>query len=385
MCDRHAIYIHIPFCVKKCAYCDFYSQTCLSLIPDYIQSLEKEITKHSCTDTNISTIYFGGGTPSLLLVKDVENLLQVIDDNFSVSKDVELTFEVNPGTIDRNYLADLKNIGINRLSIGAQSFNDEKLKFLDRIHTAEHAQKAIEDARKAGIDNVNMDLIYGLEFETSSLWINDLNKAIKMDPSHLSCYMLTIEPGTPLGKKYKTKRSKKGRAHPIESTKMSTLFKKTSQLLCESGFEHYEISNFSKGRHHRSKHNSKYWDMTPYFGFGAAAHAYDGKKRSWNYRSIKTYIKDINSGKLPVEDEEMLTLDQQMMEMVMLRLRTLEGLDLEKFQTLFHISFEKKFEDTLKSILKERFGFFNDNRFALTLDGKSHLNGIVEAFAKGIY
>ncbi|MBW2654140.1 MAG: radical SAM family heme chaperone HemW, partial [Deltaproteobacteria bacterium] len=261
MCDQKSIYIHVPFCVKKCNYCDFYSETHLALIPDYITSLLKEIKIRSGSKDKIDTIYFGGGTPSLLPIKDIENILQIIEDRFLVSRDVEITLEVNPGTIDLNYLRELKKSGINRLSIGIQSFNDDKLKFLGRIHTAEQAITAIEDADKAGFDNVSIDLIYGVPAETKTKWQEDLKQAIKMVPSHLSCYMLTIEPGTPLAEKLKNdEKLKKNFIRPPDSAALSVLFKQTAQLLGRHHYEQYEISNFSKGRQNRSQHNSKYWD-----------------------------------------------------------------------------------------------------------------------------
>ncbi|SDT84253.1 radical SAM family heme chaperone HemW [Desulfobacula phenolica] len=379
MCDQTSIYIHIPFCVKKCVYCDFYSKTDLSLIPGYINALQKEIEKRSGLKDAIDTIYFGGGTPSLLSAKEVETLLQTIGDCFSVASDVEVTFEVNPGTVDLNYFRELKNVGINRLSIGVQSFDDDKLKFLNRIHTAGQARNAIDYAGKAGFDNISMDLIYGIPFETKTAWLKDLKTAVTLMPPHLSCYMLTIESGTPLHEQLK-----KGVIRPLGTSDMTVLFKQTSQFLGEAGYDHYEISNFSKGRQNRSKHNSKYWDMIPYYGFGAAAHSYDKKTRSWNYRSIDAYIKDICSGRLPVEDRETLTSRQTMIEMIMLRLRTLEGLDLKKFTTLFCVSFETRFKDILDHILESSFGSVKDGRFALTLEGRAHLDSIVEAFAEKI-
>ncbi|NOX33294.1 MAG: radical SAM family heme chaperone HemW [Deltaproteobacteria bacterium] len=376
MSDQKSIYLHIPFCIKKCVYCDFCSTTRLFWIPDYIRCLKKEIERRSGSKKKISTIYFGGGTPSLLSVKDVEMLLQTIGDNFDVLRDAEITFEVNPGTIDFYYLKELKSAGINRLSIGAQSFNDEKLKFSGRIHTAEQAGNTIDYARKAGFDNISLDLIFGLPFETKTIWLEDLNKALAMMPSHLSCYMLTIESKTPLGEKVK-----KGLVTPISRNAMLELFKTTSRFLGEFEYEHYEISSFAKGFQNRSKHNAKYWDRTPYYGFGAAAHSFDGNARAWNHHSIKIYIKDINAGRLPVEDSETLTLEQKMLEMIMLRLRTLEGLDLAEFKTLFNISFEAQFKDMLEQILEGSSGLIKDGRFMLTLEGKTCLNSIVEGFA----
>ncbi|MBT3176596.1 MAG: radical SAM family heme chaperone HemW [Desulfobacula sp.] len=377
MCDQKSIYIHIPFCVKKCNYCDFFSNTNLSLIPTYINALQKEIKKRSGSEQKINTIYFGGGTPSLLSIKDIKRLFKTIADNFRISPDAEITFEVNPGTINFNYLRELKNTGINRLSIGTQSFNDDKLKFLNRIHTAKQAVKAINDTAKAGFDNISIDFIYGLPFETQTIWKKDLKQAIGMTPSHLSCYMLTIEHGTPLYKKFK-----KSLITPLGSEDMSALFKKTANFLNNNKYEHYEISSFANGRANRSRHNSKYWSMKHYYGFGAAAHSYDGKTRSWNHRDIDAYIKDLDSGGLPVEERETLTSNQKMMEMIMLRLRTLEGLDLAKFQTLFLDSFEKKYKEILEQIFAESLGFIKDQMFALTLEGKTRLNSIVEAFAR---
>ena len=226
MCNQKSIYIHIPFCVKKCDYCDFFSLTNASLIPAYIKALQKEIEKRSDSKEKIDTIYFGGGTPSLLPVKDVDMLLQTIGDKFLVSRDVEITFEVNPGTINLNYLKELKNIGINRLSIGVQSFNEDKLRFLTRIHTVKQAIKIINDAETAGFDNISMDLIYGLFFETQNIWEKDLKQAVGMTPSHLSCYMLTIEPGTALDEKLK-----KGLINRAEGKIMSMMFKKTAIFL----------------------------------------------------------------------------------------------------------------------------------------------------------
>jgi oxygen-independent coproporphyrinogen-3 oxidase len=350
------------------------------LIPGFICALEKEIQKRSPKKQKITTIYFGGGTPSLLSIKDVERILQLIKDRFWVSPDVEVTFEVNPGTIDFAYLRELKITGVNRLSIGAQSFNDEKLKFLTRIHTADQAAQAMKDAKKAGFDNISMDFIYGLPFETQILWIKDLKKALAMEPSHLSCYMLTIEPGTPLDEKFK-----KGLMAPLGSDAMLEMFKNTSRFLSDNLYEHYEISNFSRGWQNRSRHNSKYWDMTPYLGFGPAAHSYDGKTRSWNIKNIRAYIEGMDSDRLPVEDRETLTSRQKMMEMIMLRLRTLEGLDFKIFQNRFQVSFEILFKEVLTPLLEQSFGCLNDHKFALTLEGKVHLDSIVEGFAQKIF
>ncbi len=380
MSDSTAIYIHVPFCIKKCCYCDFYSQTQLEWIPGYVRSLQKEIERRSKPEDQVNTIYFGGGTPSLLPVKNVETILQAVCTYFRVSKKPEITFEVNPGTVDFKYFSDLKRCGINRLSIGVQSFDDRKLDFLGRVHTAGQAENAVNSARKAGFENISLDFIYGLPFETNRLWLKELEQALHMQPSHLSCYLLTIEKGTPLAE-----TCEKGLFRPLERSAVSSLFKETSLYLSGSGFQQYEISNFSRGTHYRSQHNSSYWNMTPYHGFGAAAHSFTGEKRSWNHSSIETYTKEVLSGKLPVEDEETLNTKQKIMEMIMLRLRTLEGIDIEGFQSSFHESFTQQFKEIIEKLQKQGLGFLNKRQFALTLDGKAHLDGIIEAFANAVY
>ena len=377
--DYRAIYIHIPFCIKKCIYCDFYSKTDLGFIPDYIKALETEIKKRSGQQAPINTIYFGGGTPSLLSIEEVVSLLNTIKNNFSILPDAEISFEINPGTVDLKYLKELRNIGINRLSIGIQSFNDDKLKFLKRIHSVDEAVKAIDHAKKAKFFNISFDLIYGLPFETKSMWLNDIDKAVKMEPSHLSCYMLTIEPLTALEKKVTA-----GTITPLDNTSMTSLFKNTAKVLNDFGFDHYEISNFAQNISKRSKHNSQYWDMTPYFGFGAAAHSYDGTRRAWNHKSIKNYIKDINSGRLPVEDSEILDLKQKKLETIMLRLRTLEGIDVKKYKSQFNIGFNEEFKDIIKSVQGNSCGCIGNDSFALNLEGRIRLDNIIETFAKKI-
>jgi oxygen-independent coproporphyrinogen-3 oxidase len=391
LCNSTSIYIHIPFCLRKCAYCDFYSGTDLSLIPEYLRALEQEIVlrtplcgssglpSHDGPASIIDTIYLGGGTPSLLSVTQIGQVLQTVRENFRVSPDAEITVEINPGTVAGDYLAGLKGTGVNRLSIGAQSFNDDKLKFLRRIHDADTAVNAIVHAETAGFENISLDLIYGVPGETRAVWIKDLKKALDQNPSHISAYMLTLEPGTPLAD-----QAKQGTFIPFGSEMMSSLFKMTSRYLTGNGFEHYEISNFSRGGTNRSRHNSRYWDLIPYLGFGPGAHTYDGVARSWNYKDIQRYIIDLSSGRLPVEDHETLTLEQKMAEFIMLRLRTLEGLDLDEFQRRFQLPFTKRFETILSRILGENLGSIENGRFFLNLEGKTFLNGIVETFSAEI-
>jgi len=384
LCNSQSIYIHIPFCLRKCAYCDFYSETRLSLIPDYLKALETEIHLRAESDISsphdhIDTIYLGGGTPSLLDIKQIDRIFQTLNTRFRVSPDAEITVEINPGTVDSDYLTGLKGTGVNRLSIGVQSFDDVKLAFLNRIHTADEALKTIDRAETAGFENISLDLIYGVPGETRAAWIRDLKKALDRRPSHISAYMLTLEPGTPLAD-----QMKQGNFIPFGNDMMSLLFKMTSRYLTQNGFEHYEISNFSRGKANRSRHNSRYWNMASYLGFGPGAHSYDGAVRSWNHRSIDRYITDLASGQLPVEDHETLSLEQKMAEFIMLRLRTLEGLDLDEFQDRFQLPFTKRFEIILSRILDENLGSIENSRFFLNLEGRTFLNSIVETFSAEI-
>jgi oxygen-independent coproporphyrinogen-3 oxidase len=316
----------------------------------------------------------------LLDIKQIDRIFQTLNTRFRVSPDAEITVEINPGTVAGDYLAGLKGTGVNRISIGVQSFDDAKLAFLNRIHTADEALKTIDHAETAGFENISLDLIYGVPGETRAAWIKDLKKALDRQPSHISAYMLTLEPGTPLADQVK-----QGYFIPLGNDMMSLLFKMTSQYLTQNGFEHYEISNFSRGRANRSRHNSKYWDLMPYLGFGPGAHSYDGAVRAWNHRSIAGYITDLSSGRLPVEDQETLTFEQKTAEFIMLRLRTLEGLDLGEFQERFQLSFTKKFEAILSRILGEDLGSIENGRFFLNLEGRTFLNGIVEAFSAEIF
>jgi len=388
--DPGSLYIHIPFCLRKCAYCDFYSETRLDLIPDFLKALEQEMALRAprCgysalpshdPAAGVGTIYLGGGTPSLLSVTQIGQVLQTVRGHFRVSPDAEITVEINPGTVAGDYLAGLKGTGANRLSIGVQSFDDAKLAFLGRIHTAGEALKTIDLAERAGFENISLDLIYGVPGETRAAWIRDLKKALDRKPSHISAYMLTLEPGTPLAD-----RMKQGAFIPAGSEMMSLLFQTTSRYLTQNGFEHYEISNFSGGRLNRSRHNSRYWDLMTYLGFGPGAHSYDEAVRSWNHRNLDGYIRDLSSGRMPVEDHEILSPEQKMIEFIMLRLRTLEGIDLGQFQDRFQLSFTKRFETILSRVLGEDLGSLENGRFFLNLEGRTFLNGIVEAFSAEI-
>lgn len=374
-----AIYIHVPFCVQKCSYCDFYSCTQLSRIPDYLSALKKEIHRQPGSDQSIETLYLGGGTPSVLSAQQVEQVLGAVHDRYQISNNAEITLEVNPGTVSQEKFRAYYRLGINRLSIGVQSFNDEKLKFLNRIHTAEQARGAIEMARSTGFKNIGIDLMYGLPLESPETWQADLESAVELNLSHLSCYMLTIEPSTPLYENVQKKKIK-----GLDPKLQSMMFRQTALSLSKNGYTHYEISNFAQGKENRSRHNSTYWQMKPYLGFGPAAHSYiraSGRdNRSWNHADLGAYTADLALGRFPVEDRESLTKRQQMAEYILLGLRTKDGINILKFNARFKENFESVFKLQIKKVCENELGLIKDSRFALNLNGWCRLDNIVEAF-----
>ena len=324
------LYIHIPFCRSKCNYCDFYSITSLHQIPDFLKALEREMEIYRQVLGRFDTLYIGGGTPSVLTTRDFAGILSQIDKTFCLSSDTEITVEVNPADVDRKYLESLRQLGVNRLHIGVQSFDEKVLSFLERRHTKSQAVRAIESAQKAGFDNMGLDLIYGVPGQDRQSWIDNLSLAVSFDVAHLSCYQLTVEPRTPLG----IRRQRGEFSLPGEEIQHD-LFMATSETLEDAGYVHYEVSNFAKGLSAASRHNQKYWNHTPYLGLGPAAHSFRNNRRWWNHRSVNQYIRDLGRGKAPVEGAETLTGKQLQMEALCLGLRTKKGIHLTDFSARY--------------------------------------------------
>ena len=320
------LYIHIPFCKSKCGYCDFYSVTALASMSDFIDSLIEEIGMYREAFECFDTVYLGGGTPSILPPNQIERILNAVRMHFNLLPDTEITMEANPGDLDLAYLASLRNLGVNRLNIGVQSFNEEVLKFLGRRHTVRQAFSAIENTRKAGFENLGLDLIYGIPGQEKALWLETLTQAISLLPEHLSCYQLTVEPHTPLGKRYAEGKF----SLPSEDLQYE-LFMMTSEILEDAGYVHYEVSNFAKGMAFASRHNQKYWDHTPYLGLGPAAHSFLNNQRWWNHRSVDKYVSAIGSGEKAIEEAEELTVEQLQLEAFYLGLRTKKGICIQEF------------------------------------------------------
>ena len=321
------IYIHIPFCRSRCIYCGFYSTTSLELRQRYVETVVKEIGIRS-QETGVRSIYLGGGTPSQLTIPQLQQIFDAIYIYNKVEKDAEVTIEVNPDDVTETFAEGLATLPVNRVSMGAQTFDDVRLKFLHRRHTSSQVRKAVSLLRSAGISNISVDLMYGFPNETISDWEGDIDAAIALDVEHLSAYCLTIEEETEL---WRWLSQKKGNPsceilpdEELERAMYEMLIDKSEA----AGFEHYEISNFAKPGFY-SRHNSSYWDGTPYLGIGAAAHSYDGNTRSWNIADIHQYIEGMENGKRIFESET-LDADTRYNDMVTVALRTREGLDLKR-------------------------------------------------------
>ena len=321
------IYIHIPFCNSKCAYCGFYSIPSLKCKREFLETLRQEMVlrKDYLQGAPISTIYFGGGTPSILSVEELGTILQKIQTLFAVDSDAEITLEANPDTLSLESLQGLRSIGVNRLSIGIQSFFDEDLRYLSRRHDSRHARECLLWAKEAGFDNVSVDLIYGLPTADAAQWNRNLDLFFETGFPHLSAYALTLEPNAIL-----TKQIEMGKALPVNEDDAVRDYEILCRRAKDAGFLHYEISNYCKPGMH-SRHNSSYWFGIPYLGLGPSAHSYDGRSRQWNVSNLERYIL---SEAHPARDAisvtvESLSPEQIYDEYVMLRLRTLWGIDLK--------------------------------------------------------
>ena len=318
------IYIHIPFCKQRCTYCAFYSSTLYNIKEKYVDALCKEIVmrKDYAGNAIVETIYLGGGTPSTLSIEQLQRICDTIYATYSISATPEVTIECNPDDLTPEFLAQLKQLPFNRISMGVQSFNDTQLKRLGRRHNADKAREAVHNARAAGYENISIDLIFALPGSTITEWEHDLDSAIALHPDHLSAYNLTYEEGTPLHRALE-----RGDFAELSEEENIEQFQMLIAKLKEADYRHYEISNFAQ-LGYESRHNSSYWNDTPYIGCGAAAHSYDGTSRQWNIADIQEYIKGIEEGNPRFEIEE-LTEEERYNDTILTRLRTAKGIPLE--------------------------------------------------------
>lgn len=327
MPELPGLYVHIPFCSGKCGYCNFYSLPSLNDMPLFIDGLTAEIKMYAHTFSRFDTLYIGGGTPSLLPAKELARIITELDETFDFEADSEITLEVNPADCTLLYLRAARTMGINRLNVGVQAFEGGALDFLERRHRPEQSLLAIEIARKAGFDNIGLDLIYGLPGQEIKSWLAGLDLAVTMNAEHISCYQLTLEPGTRLGK-----RQADGEFTLPDRDRQAELFFKTAETLEEAGYIHYEVSNFARDESLLSRHNSKYWNHTPYLGLGPSAHSFLDNRRWWDHASLSLYTDDITRGKQPVASSETLTGEELRFEALFLGLRTKKGIHLDEFR-----------------------------------------------------
>jgi oxygen-independent coproporphyrinogen-3 oxidase len=340
------LYLHIPFCLTRCSYCSFYSQTDVSLIPDFIEALGKEMEMAGAGFSSpFDTVYIGGGTPSVLSPRQIEKILAGIEKSFRLCRETEFTLEANPGDLGLSFLRPLKNLGIHRLNLGVQSFDSQTLDFLGRRHTAEEAVNAVDAAREAGFDRIGLDLIYGVPGQSLGLWRDTLSRAVAFCPEHLSCYELTLEDDTPLGE-----GCRRGGVSLPGEAELLEFFLTTSEMLEDCGYIHYEVSNFARGPKYLSRHNQKYWDHTPYLGLGPSAHSFSGSARWWNTRSLTGYLEALQSGNLPIEGKEILTREQLRMEAWFLAFRTRKGVSIDEFRSQYGEDFLSRNSTILKTM-----------------------------------
>ena len=364
------IYLHIPFCRQACHYCNFHFTTSLHQKNELVATLLKEIQiqKNFFLAETIGTVYFGGGTPSLLEIADCKLLIDAIRQNFNVPIDAEITLEANPDDINAAKLLGWKEAGINRLSIGIQSFFEEELKWMNRAHTAEQAKDSLQLAM-AVFDNITIDLIYGSPLLTDEMWLQNVQVAIQFGIPHLSCYALTVEEKTPLHKHIYLNKAK-----PVDSDRQANQFLLLMQWLRDAGYEHYEVSNFAKPGY-RSRHNSSYWKGDKYLGIGPSAHSFNGCTRQWNISNNQRYISSIMTGVLPREIE-VLTEANQLNEYIMISLRTIEGMDLQVIEEKWGAEKSTMINQQLQSYLHKGLAKRNDTSIKLTDQGMLVADGI---------
>jgi len=369
------IYLHIPFCDTKCIYCDFYSITNHSRKNELIDCLIKEIEDKSISlnGKHFDTIFFGGGTPSLLSYDDFSRLFESLYSSLSISDKSEITIEANPGTLSREKLEELKKLPVNRISFGVQSFNNSELKFLTRIHSGEQAIESVKSAQDAGFDNINIDLIFALPEQTPQSWQSTLEKAIELNTQHIAAYSLIYEEGTILFDMFEKKKVSKA----TEENERK-LYDFTMEFLGKSGFEQYEVSNYTKPGY-ECRHNLKYWERNEYIGFGPSAASFIDNNRRVNVRDINEYITRVNSGVKTFDFFETIDYQTSIYEYIFLGLRS-KGIDLVEFTRRYEFDFEDKYKDTVNLLTKNKLAFKNKSVFKLTPMGYALCDEILSSY-----
>lgn len=369
------LYLHLPFCSAICPYCDFYVLTGdrawqRRFVDALITEIELSagsrwpVVGEAAPAEPFDTLYLGGGTPSLLAAEELTRTLAALRRVFPIANDCRIFLEANPEDVTPDSLGAWRDLDVRFLSLGVQSFEQESLDFLGRRHTAEQSRHSLELALGAGLPTVSVDLIYGLPGQTFDDWQHELETVIDLGPQHLSCYQLTIHDGTPFGF-----RRQRGELAELPDDEQAALFLFTHRFLAEHGFSGYEVSNFAAGPEHRSRHNRKYWDHTPYLGLGPSAHSFAGHHRWWNHRKIKPWETRLDAGESPVETSESLSPEELAFERLMLALRTTDGLDLESFRSVYGVDLVTTNADVLERLQTDGLIRPGEQRLAPTLAG----------------
>jgi oxygen-independent coproporphyrinogen-3 oxidase len=366
------IYIHIPFCKQRCSYCDFYTEVAPEFVENIVHAIVKEIEirKDYLVKKIIKTIYFGGGTPSILTSEQFSKIFNAIFSIYSVNEDAEITLEANPDDLTVDFFNSIKSLPFNRLSIGIQSFDDEDLKRINRRHNSLQAIEAVQNAQKAGFNNLSIDLIYGLPFQTLESWENQLNSALRLNIQHISAYGLTYEEGTKLWK-----QKARNEIEVVDELMMNEMYLLLVNKLKQNGFEAYEISNFAL-QNFRSQHNSAYWKQEPYIGVGPSAHSYDLNSRQWNVASITNYLKAIENNSSFFEIEQ-LTTNEKYNDYIMVSIRTSEGIDIEYIEHAFGVEFSTYCLKNSKSFIVSKKIILKEKKLQLTTEGILISNQII--------
>jgi len=370
------LYVHIPFCSSRCSYCDFATGLYESeLAKRYVTALIEEIRTSRHSGANLDTVYFGGGTPSLLAPTQLDRILATLSEQFEIDSTAEITLEINPGSVTREKLEAFRSLGINRASFGAQTFDDRELAKLGRSHTAADALKTFKDLRSAGFSNISFDLIAGLPGQTLPGWQRNIKQALDLNPEHLSFYLLEVHSGTPLAE-----HIRRGLQPVPDDDLAGVMYQWMLNEACEAGYEHYEISNLCRRGFH-SRHNVKYWTGAPYYGFGCSAHSYDGKTRRWsNHRDVLKYVEMMENGSSPVVDEQELSESDIRAEALFLGMRMMRGVDARRYRESFGVDLRDVHGDDLERFCKAGLVEFDGDLIRLTRTGALLSNEVFAVF-----
>jgi putative oxygen-independent coproporphyrinogen III oxidase len=370
------LYVHIPFCSSRCSYCDFATDLYQGELAErYVRALIEEIRSTPHRGENVDTVYFGGGTPSLLIPSQLEHILASLHDGFQVEDSSEITLEINPGSVTEEKLRAFRSLGINRASFGAQTFDDAELAKLGRSHSAADALQTFSDLRSAGFTNVSFDLIAGLPGQTLPGWRRNIKQALELNPEHLSFYLLEVHSGTPLAE-----HIRRGIQPQPDDDLAGVMYEWMLEHAANAGYEHYEISNLCRPGFH-SQHNVKYWTGAPYYGFGCSAHSYDGRARRWsNQRDVLKYTELVENGVSPVVEEQQLSDTDVRAEAVFLGMRLMQGVDLRRYRESFGVDLREEHGEDLDRFCKAGLVEFDGDLVRLTRNGALLSNEVFAAF-----